>query len=310
MDPFLESINRRHRRHSKGRLIFLIVVVVQLALLCVYIYWPGRKESSGDTEQSPLPLEENSLTMEVPEPEAPPQALQLLRQARALYETNQLQEAYNILNHLMEMELPPSLREETIQLLGETNIRRLNSPLPMEGKEYYVIQPGDSLDKISRKFKTTIPLLKKMNGLTSNTIRVNERLLVFNGVFSIVIHKSTNELDLLLNGKLFKRYRVGTGKYNKTPEAEFKIVDKIKNPAWWKDGRVIDFGDPENILGTRWMKIESADHPEIKGYGIHGTTDPDSIGKQSSAGCIRMLNNDVEELFDIVPRNTVVMIQK
>jgi lipoprotein-anchoring transpeptidase ErfK/SrfK len=56
------------------------------------------------------------------------------------------------------------------------------------------------------------------------------------------------------------------------------------------------------------MAIKSADHPELTGFGIHGTWQRDSIGKQSSAGCIRMLNEDVEELFDLVPRKISVTI--
>ena len=71
---------------------------------------------------------------------------------------------------------------------------------------------------------------------------------------------------------------------------------------------MIDFGSEENLLGTRWMALESADHPELTGFGIHGTWERDSIGSESSAGCIRMLNEEVEELFDLVPRKTIVTI--
>ena len=59
---------------------------------------------------------------------------------------------------------------------------------------------------------------------------------------------------------------------------------------------------PENILGTRWLGIDK------QGYGLHGSVDPTSIGKQVTAGCVRMTNKDVEELFDIVPVGTDVMI--
>ena len=59
---------------------------------------------------------------------------------------------------------------------------------------------------------------------------------------------------------------------------------------------------PENILGTRWLGIDK------QGYGLHGSVDPTSIGKQVTAGCVRMPNKDVEELFDIVPVGTDVMI--
>jgi len=51
---------------------------------------------------------------------------------------------------------------------------------------------------------------------------------------------------------------------------------------------------PANPLGTRWMGLG------YKGYGIHGTNRPHSIGKAASHGCIRMRNHDVEELFELV----------
>jgi len=307
MDPFIAGINKR-RGPSKGKIIFLVVILVHIVLVCAYWYWPGRTKTTGGGEKKQEQPEKKTTAQKSTAPAFTPQAQQLLQRARAMQQAGQLAQARDALYKLLETNLPETQSREVIKLLGDVNIQLLCSPIPMAGKEYYVIQSGDSLDKISRKFKTTIELLKKMNGLTTDQIRLGERMLVFSGTFSIQVGKGTNELDLYLGDALFKRYRVGTGKFNKTPAVEFTIIDKIENPAWWKDGRVIEFGDPENVLGSRWMKIESAAHPEIKGYGIHGTTEPESIGKQSSAGCIRMLNEEVEEVFDLVPRNTLVTI--
>ena len=47
---------------------------------------------------------------------------------------------------------------------------------------------------------------------------------------------------------------------------------------------------------------------DLKGYGIHGTVDPGSLGQQVTQGCVRMSNSDVEELFSIVPTKTEVTI--
>jgi lipoprotein-anchoring transpeptidase ErfK/SrfK len=135
-------------------------------------------------------------------------------------------------------------------------------------------------------------------------------LSVLKGKFSIRVSKSRNDLIAMLDGKFFKRYRVATGKFGKTPVGVFKISDRIKEPVWWRpDGKEVPFGDPENILGTRWMAIQPADKALIaKGYGIHGTWDDASIGKAASAGCIRMHNKEVEELFDLLPLGTNVTI--
>jgi lipoprotein-anchoring transpeptidase ErfK/SrfK len=111
-----------------------------------------------------------------------------------------------------------------------------------------------------------------------------------------------NTLTLKANGEVLKVYSVGTGVEGSTPVGDFKIVNKLENPPWHHDGKVVPFGDPENILGTRWMGFD------LKGYGIHGTSDPGSVGSQSSAGCVRLRNEEVEELYKIVPVGTMVTV--
>ena len=109
--------------------------------------------------------------------------------------------------------------------------------------------------------------------------------------------------SLYLNGKLVKVYPVGIGLEDyPTPIGKFKIVNKLIDPVWYSPHGVYLYGDKKNVLGTRWMGISSP------GYGIHGTTQPESIGKKSSKGCIRMLNKDVEELYDLVTIGTPVVI--
>ena len=257
---------------------------------------------------APSPAESRNLPLQA-EPVAPPPTAEtraLLGDVRAALDAGRLADAQAMLYRLTDIRSDP----EAVRLLGDVNIKVLKSPLMMSGKEYYVIQSGDYLQKIAKKHNTTVALLKTMNGLESDTIRLGDRMLVFNGNFSIVVSKSRNELELLMGNQLFKRYSVGTGKFGKTPVAEFKLVDKIVEPPWTRptDGKLIEYGDPENLLGSRWMAIKSEEHPELTGFGIHGTWERDSIGMQSSAGCIRMLNEDVEELFDLVPRQTSVTI--
>ena len=101
---------------------------------------------------------------------------------------------------------------------------------------------------------------------------------------------------------------MGIGKEDLTPAGEFSIGSKVKNPDWYKGGSTrIPYGDPRNILGTRWMTIVGADKAQ-RGYGIHGTTLPASVPGQTSAGCIRMLNENAEELYEWVPPATHVLI--
>jgi lipoprotein-anchoring transpeptidase ErfK/SrfK len=179
----------------------------------------------------------------------------------------------------------------------------LFSPTPAPEKTNYTVAAGDSLAKIAKKFGTTIDLIKKSNNLTRDIIRVGDRLRVYQGKFAVEVSKTANTLTLTDNGKFFKRYRVGTGQFSKTPVGEFKITTKLQDPPWYRpDGRTIPFGDPQNILGTHWLGIN------VPGYGIHGTWETNSIGKQSSAGCVRLLNDDVGELYVILPIGTSVII--
>jgi lipoprotein-anchoring transpeptidase ErfK/SrfK len=187
--------------------------------------------------------------------------------------------------------------------LGEINIQIITTPIPAPEKTDYTIQAGDSLDKIAKKFNTTVELLQKSHKLSSAVIRPNDRLRVYQGKLSVVVDKTNNTLTLFDDGKFFKKYRCGTGEYSMTPVGDFKIVDRIPNPAWWKDGKVIPFGDTNNVLGTHWLKLN------VPGYGIHGTWEPASIGTQSSAGCVRLLNDDVAELFVLLPYGTPVTIK-
>jgi lipoprotein-anchoring transpeptidase ErfK/SrfK len=179
----------------------------------------------------------------------------------------------------------------------------LFSPTPAPEKADYTVEAGDSLEKIAKKFGTTVGLIKKSNNLSRDLIRVGDRLRIYQGKFAVEVSRTANTLTLIDNGKFFKRYRVGTGQFSKTPVGEFEITSKLKDPPWYRsDGKTIPFGDPENILGEYWLGIN------VPGYGIHGTWETNSIGKQSSAGCVRLLNDDVGELYVILPIGTPVTI--
>ncbi|MCF7818143.1 MAG: L,D-transpeptidase family protein [Kiritimatiellales bacterium] len=302
----------QNRGRNRGKVVFIVIVLAQLAAVGAYLYFKSDKKADSETpETAPPSLAPAPSALSPATPSVPansPAAQAAVSDARAAIDAGQLTQAQAALSQVVATNPDP----DAIKLLGDVNMKLLKSSLMMPGKQYYVIQSGDYLQKIAKKFNTTVELLKTMNGMQTDTIRLNDRMLVFNSDFSIRVSKERNELDLLNGGKLFKRYKVGTGKFGKTPAVQFSIIDKIIEPPWTRpsDNKQIEYGDPENVLGSRWMAIKSTDHPELTGFGIHGTWERDSIGKQSSAGCIRMLNEDVEELFDLVPRKTTVIIDE
>ncbi len=141
--------------------------------------------------------------------------------------------------------------------------------------------------------------------LFSYPIPLNEEL-------HIIIKKSENFLYLYNDGELVKRYPVATGaKLNHTPEGTFRIIIKSN----------LEDGKSSEQLGARWIGIEVPFEADKRGplgderapqglkYGIHGTNEPLSIGSHASGGCIRMYNQDVKELFPLVPLGTKVIIK-
>jgi lipoprotein-anchoring transpeptidase ErfK/SrfK len=110
----------------------------------------------------------------------------------------------------------------------------------------------------------------------------------------IVVSLEDRKLALVEDGKVIKVYTVAIGKPSSpSPVGTFTIERRVKNPVYQHDGKTVQPG-PGNPVGTRWMGLN------IKGYGIHGTNAPKSIGKAASHGCIRMGKKDVEELYALV----------
>jgi lipoprotein-anchoring transpeptidase ErfK/SrfK len=110
----------------------------------------------------------------------------------------------------------------------------------------------------------------------------------------LIVSLADRKLALVENGEVVKLYNVAIGaKRSPTPAGEYRIVNRIPDPTWYGPRQIVGPGK-HNPLGTRWMGLS------LKGYGIHGTNNPRSIGRMASHGCIRMRNADVEDLFNRV----------
>ncbi|MFH1641199.1 MAG: L,D-transpeptidase family protein [Candidatus Omnitrophota bacterium] len=226
----------------------------------------------------------------------------LISQAKELEGKGNLLEERLIYKRLIN-EFPESSEALSWQKAVENiNIRLLFSPELTPKSVFYEIKQGDTLERIAKEFKTTSELIMKSNNLSSDKIFPGRKLKVWTEPFSIVVDKSQNTLILKTDEEIIKTFVVSTGTSGSTPTGNFKIVNKISNPTWFKAGAVVEPGSPENILGSRWLGFD------LSGYGIHGTTEPQNLGKQVTQGCVRMLNSEVEELYAIVPVGTEVTI--
>ena len=110
----------------------------------------------------------------------------------------------------------------------------------------------------------------------------------------IVVSIPDRKLALVEDGRVAKIYPVAVGAAaTPSPAGSYTVAARVSHPTWYGPGKVVPPGK-RNPLGPRWIGLSR------KGYGIHGTSSPRSIGRPASHGCIRMHNSDVEELFELV----------
>jgi lipoprotein-anchoring transpeptidase ErfK/SrfK len=168
------------------------------------------------------------------------------------------------------------------------------------------IKSGETLSEIAAKYDVGIGLLVKLNQIEDpNRIRAGKKVKVIQGPFRIEVNKTARTLSIYLKDQHFKTYDVAIGKSNSTPEGEFRVKEKMVKPIWTDpyEGVMVKPDDPRYPLGTRWLSFAEY------GYGIHGTNDPASIKTEASFGCIRMLNPDVEEVYDLVSVGSQILIK-
>jgi len=173
----------------------------------------------------------------------------------------------------------------------------------------YVVQPGDTLGKIATRHQVSADLLARINGMRDkNVIRLGQSLKIVTGPFHAVVDKKGFALDVYLGNTFVRHYRVGLGADGSTPTGEWRVSTKLLNPTYYppRGGQIIAADDPKNPLGEHW----SGQAVGQLRYGIHGTIEHDSIGTNASLGCIRMYNEDAEELYSLlVEKHSAVTIQ-
>lgn len=274
-----------------------------LVALLVAAAMAWRRPRAHTHRLAPAPTPVPVVTAAPPAAASAAEDMRVLEAARQDMAADRLLDARQACYDLLERATDANVRQQAEDLLGQIHIALVMSPRPMPEKVEYTVQKGDTLASLAKKFGTTPELIARGNLVRGDLIRVGDRLRILQGRFSVAVDKSENTLVVLLNDRFFKRYRVGTGKYQKTPTGEFMITERVPQPTWWRpDGKAVPYGDPENVLGTHWLSLN------LPGYGIHGTWQPETVGQHASEGCVRLLNEDIEELFTLLPVGTPVVI--
>jgi lipoprotein-anchoring transpeptidase ErfK/SrfK len=118
----------------------------------------------------------------------------------------------------------------------------------------------------------------------------------------VLVSLVDRKLAVIDNGVVIATFQVAVGaKVSPSPTGEFTIISRVINPTYYHRGTVIPTGK-DNPVGTRWVGLN------LKGYGIHGTNSPGSIGRAASHGCIRLRNRDMEQLFTMLGVGDAVQI--
>ena len=166
----------------------------------------------------------------------------------------------------------------------------------------HVVQPGQMLSSVAKEYGVPWQYLAKLNRTDAKRIKPGQKLKVIKGPFSAVVDLSDFELTIHSHGYFVKRYQVGIGRDNSSPNGHFKVQDKLTDPTYYGPTHIIEHDDPENPLGEYWISIGDS-------FGIHGTIDPNSIGKAESEGCIRLRNEDIAEVYDFLSIGSEVTIR-
>ncbi len=197
----------------------------------------------------------------------------------------------------------PELREFVLPRI-ETNAHRIYfSPQPHFMKPY-LVKPGEHLSQIAKKYHVPWQYLAKLNQIEPKRIQPDQQLKVIKGPFSALVDLGEYTVSIHAHGYFVCQYPVGVGKDNSTPIGKFAVLNKVANPQYTNpQGTVVEADDPKNPLGEHWIDLGNS-------YGIHGTIDPGSIGKNESRGCIRMRNEDVEEVYNLLTIESEVVIRR
>ena len=140
-------------------------------------------------------------------------------------------------------------------------------------------------------------------------IKFAQRLKDHNCPSVAVVDISDSAPLIQFHGLYDTRSRIGIGRDKRSPIGKHQVKSRLVKPQYTRlDPRtlknvVLNSGDPGYPLGTHWIDIGNS-------FGIHGTNDPDSIGKSQSHGCIRMHNSDIAWVFDFLVIGSEVIIQE
>lgn len=176
-----------------------------------------------------------------------------------------------------------------------------NDPLVTQHK----VVPGNTMAKIAGTVGISQELAARINNIKNpQIVRLDSTLKLIKGPFNAVIDKSDHRLDIWLGDIYVRSFKVGLGGGAGTPTGLWAVRNKLMNPEWIdpSTGHRYLADAPDNPIGERWIGLQglTGDAVGRSGFGIHGTIEPESIGRDQSMGCIRLVADDVAWVYDLL----------
>jgi LysM repeat protein len=245
-----------------------------------------QKEQRGEVRTDPLP------DISLPEFQA----------AAKIRQEGKLPEARSALAVFIQKYPSGQHVDEAKDLLGEINVEILLSRTPSPEKTEYVVKPGDVLQKVANRVKSTPELIMRMNNLSGTMLHIGERLLISHPEFSMVVQRKPKLIVLLDHGSFFKQYHIQEMKLS--PKQAPRVAAKVAETMAFRDGRRVGFGTKEFIGSTRWIRLSAA------GYTIYSLADTahPRLGQAPPPNGLGLAASDVEELSSLVNNRTAVTI--
>ncbi len=334
MARYPSSLHGR-RRGRPLRRTYIISALLIIAVVVAFIYRPSgkNKDETGPEEEpnSPVvfippspPAPEPNLSDITPEPTSDPnpEATALIAEAMALMNAKpaKIIEARGILNDILLMPMTDRQRAFVKSRLSELADKWLFSKTvyPQDSLcSSYRVKRGEILSTIGKQYKVPWEILSKINEVRPEVLPEGETIKVINGPFHARIYLSTFTMELFLQNNTFvKSFRVGLGQSGReTPIGlwRVKLESKLIKPPW-RDPvtrKLLHYGEPGYALGSRWIGLEGIKGAakDRTGFGIHGTEEPETVGTNSSRGCIRLHDSDAIFVYNLlVPVHSLVEV--
>jgi hypothetical protein len=328
--------SRQHGRQG-GRtlnILYGISVLFIIAGVISFIYGRpfGTNEEESNVDLANIDIESNKKPSEIVVPKITPNRIvepnlakvipqatseanskvaELIDEAVALINGARIIEARDRLNETLSMSMSNVQRAVIKQKLAALADRWLFSRTVFPKDRFcsnYEVSTGDKLMVIGRQHNVPWEILAEVNKISRpELVKAGVMIKVIHGPFHARIYRSTFTMDLYLQHVFVRSFRVGLGQEGReTPTGLWRVKDggKLIKPPWSHPdtGKLLNYGDPGYALGSRWIALEgiTGSAKDRSGFGIHGTMEPETIGTNSSRGCIRLHNGDVIFVYNLL----------